>query len=65
MDYLFTTNQTEFAVRCGECALVSGVKTTKELIDAGFKLPKVMKDMANSILFNRCGLVHDLCFVGF
>ncbi|KAG1093752.1 hypothetical protein G6F42_018891 [Rhizopus arrhizus] len=65
MDYLFTTKQTEFEVGCGECALVSGVKTTKELIDAGFKMPKVMKDMANSILFNRSGLVHDLCFVGF
>lgn len=65
MDYLFTTKQTEYEVGCGECALVGGVKTTKELIDAGFKMPKVMKDMANGILSTHPGLVHDISLVGY
>ncbi|GAN11664.1 hypothetical protein MAM1_0789d11243, partial [Mucor ambiguus] len=66
MDYLFMGKQTEkIELGCGECALVSGVKTTKELVDAGFKMPKVMRDMANSILFKRSGLMHDLCMVGY
>ncbi|GAN04144.1 hypothetical protein MAM1_0056c03604 [Mucor ambiguus] len=62
MDYLFTT-KTDFEVGCGECALVGGIKTTKELVDAGFKMPKVMKDMANSLLLNYPGLAHDICIV--
>ncbi|KAL9539473.1 hypothetical protein MBANPS3_010241 [Mucor bainieri] len=38
--------KTELELGCGECALVGGVNTTKEVVDTGFKLPKVMKDMA-------------------
>lgn len=49
MDYLFSTKKSELEIGCGECALVGGINTTKELVDAGFKMPKVMKDMANSI----------------
>ncbi|GAN10042.1 hypothetical protein MAM1_0315d09576 [Mucor ambiguus] len=66
MDYLFTTRKTKFEVGCGECALVGGVKTTKELVDAGFKMPKVMRDMANSIFLKKIVLlVNDLTIVGF
>lgn len=49
MDYLFSTKKSELEIGCGECALVGGINTTKELVDAGFKMPKVMRDMANSI----------------
>ncbi|KAL9552064.1 hypothetical protein MBANPS3_003957 [Mucor bainieri] len=65
MDYIFLTGSTEIELGCGECALVEGVKSTKELTDANFKMPKVMKDMANRILFTRSGMAHDLCLVGF
>ncbi|CAO3615697.1 unnamed protein product [Mucor fragilis] len=65
MDYLFTTRKTGFEVGCGECALVGGVQTTKELVDAGFKMPKVMRDMANSIFSKKIALVNDLTIVGF
>ncbi|KAF1796628.1 hypothetical protein FB192DRAFT_1402969 [Mucor lusitanicus] len=65
MDYIFLTGPTETELGCGECALVEGVKSTKELTDANFKMPKVMKDMANRILFTRSGMAHDLCLVGF
>lgn len=65
MDYLFTAKTNGFEVGCGECALVGGVKTTKELVDAGLKMPKVMRDMANSILKAHIGLVHNLCIVGY
>lgn len=49
MDYLFSTKKSELEIGCGECALVGGINTTKELVDAGFKMPKVMRDMANII----------------
>ncbi|OAD04262.1 hypothetical protein MUCCIDRAFT_79378 [Mucor lusitanicus CBS 277.49] len=65
MDYIFMEPETSIEVGCAECGLVSGVKTTKELLDAGFKMPKVLKDMANSIMFNRSGLRHELCMVEF
>ncbi|KAL9552062.1 hypothetical protein MBANPS3_003955 [Mucor bainieri] len=66
MDYIFMDKQTEMTeLGCGECALVGGVKTTKELVDAQYKMPKVMRDMANSIIFKKSGLRHDLCMVGY
>lgn len=65
MDYLFTTRKSEIEVGCGECALVGGVQTTKELVDTGFKMPKVMRDMANSIFTKKIALVNDLTIVGF
>ena len=65
MDYLFTAKKNGFEVGCGECALVGGVRTTKELIDAGLKMPKVMRDMANSILATHTCLVNNLCITGY
>ncbi|KAL9547012.1 hypothetical protein PS6_007355 [Mucor atramentarius] len=65
MDYLFTTKKTVFEVGCGECVLVGGIKTTKEFQDAGFKMPKLMRDMANSILATYAGLENELCLVGY
>lgn len=66
MQYLFMAKQIErMELGCGECALVSGVKTTKELLDAGFKMPKMMREMAHRILFKRSGLIHELCLIGY
>lgn len=65
MDYIFTTRKTGFEVGCGECALVGGAKTTKELVDAGLKMPKVMRDIANSIFATHNGLVNVFCAVGY
>lgn len=65
MDYLFTTKKTKYEVGCGECALVGGVKTTKELYDSAFKIPKVLKDMALSIFSSRPGLERNIALVGF
>lgn len=65
MDSIFMGKQTEIELGCGECALTSGAKTTKELVDAGFKMPKVMRNMANSTLLKCSGLMHDLCIVGY
>lgn len=65
MDYVFTTKKTEYEVGCGECALIGGVKTTNELYDSAFKMPKVMKDMAISIFSTRAGLLRDLALVGY
>ncbi|KAL7313706.1 hypothetical protein PS15m_007414 [Mucor circinelloides] len=65
MDYVFTTKKTEYEVGCSECALIGGVKTTKELYDSAFKMPKVMKDMAISIFSTREGLLRDLALVGY
>ncbi|OAC98213.1 hypothetical protein MUCCIDRAFT_115737 [Mucor lusitanicus CBS 277.49] len=66
MDYLFITKQTDFfEVGCGECALVGGVKTTKELVDAGFKMAKIMRDMMFKIVKESPGLLHKLHMTGF
>ncbi|KAL7322444.1 hypothetical protein PS15p_211443 [Mucor circinelloides] len=65
MDYLFTTKQIEYEIGCGECALVGGVNTTKEFQDAGFKMPKVMRDMMYKIVSDSPGLVHKLHIHGF
>lgn len=62
MDFLFTIKGGQKVV-AGECGLSVGVKTTKELMDAGFKLPKVMKDMSNSLLSNYSDLSHDVSII--
>ncbi|KAL9547024.1 hypothetical protein PS6_007367 [Mucor atramentarius] len=63
--YLFTSKKTEYEVGYGECALVGGVNTTKGLYDGAFKMPKVMKDMANSILSTLSSLSYHMCIVGY
>ncbi|KAK4520018.1 Asparagine-rich protein (ARP protein) [Mucor velutinosus] len=45
MDYVFLHEKSDLELGCGECALVGGVNTTKEMCDANFKMPKIMKDM--------------------
>lgn len=65
MDYLFTTKQIEYEIGCGECALVGGVNTTKEFQDAGFKMPKVMRDVMYKIVSDSPGLVHKLHIPGY
>ncbi|KAF1799270.1 hypothetical protein FB192DRAFT_1385901 [Mucor lusitanicus] len=64
MDYLFQySGKTE--VGCGECGLAGGVNSTKELYDAYFKLPKVMKDMMINLLSLSPSLKRDLVISGF
>ncbi|CAO0792597.1 unnamed protein product [Mucor circinelloides] len=65
MDYLFTTKQIEYEIGCGECALVGGVNTTKEFQDAGFKMPKVMRDMLFKIVLAFPALLHQVPICGF
>lgn len=50
MDYLFLNERTE--VGCGKCGLINigGVTFTKELHDATFKMPQVMKDMVVNLV---------------
>jgi len=43
--------------------LVGGVNTTKELNDASFKMPKVMKDMAYKIVALSPGIKHTLLVI--
>lgn len=64
MDYLFKTKDDSVEIGCGECALVGGVNTTKELNDASFKMPKVMKDMAYKIVALSPGIKHTLVITG-
>ncbi|KAL9548249.1 hypothetical protein MBANPS3_005776 [Mucor bainieri] len=64
MDYLFQyRGNTE--VGCGECGLAGGINSTKELYDAYFKLPKVMKDMMINLLSLSPLLKRDLVVSGF
>lgn len=65
MDYLFKTKDADVELGCGECALVGGINTTKEFQDAGFKMPKVMRDMMFKIVADSPGLVHKLHIPGF
>jgi len=65
LDYLFKTKDSDVELGCGECALVGGVNTTKEFQDAGFKMPKVMRDMMYKIVADSPGLVHKLNIPGF
>lgn len=64
MDYIFMTKIDDVEVGCGECALVGGINTTKELQDAGFKMPKVMRDMLfigegkNDTAYQLCPVVY-------
>lgn len=51
MDYIFMTKIDDMELGCGECALVGGINTTKEFQDAGFKMPKVMRDMLVKVGF--------------
>lgn len=64
MDYLFKTKDSDVKVGCGECALVGGKNTTKEFQDAGFKMPKVMRDMMYKIVARSPGLLHKLHISG-
>jgi hypothetical protein len=64
MDYLFKTNDSDNEIGCGECALVAGVNTTKEFQDAGFKMPKVMRDMLVKIVSRSPAVVHKLQICG-
>ncbi|EPB90218.1 hypothetical protein HMPREF1544_02902 [Mucor circinelloides 1006PhL] len=64
MDDLFNkTKDDSVEIGCGECALVGGVNTTKELNDASFKMPKVMKDMAYKIVALSPGIKHTLLVI--
>lgn len=64
MDFIFSGAKTGYEFGCGECALTGGANTTKELYDASYKLPLVMKDMAISLLSLRPSIMHDLTVVG-
>lgn len=64
MDLLFSKRGSLLELGAGECGLSVGLKTTKELMDAGLKLPKVLKDMVNSLLTKDSGLSHNLCITG-
>lgn len=37
--YLFYAKHSDYELGCGECGLVAGTNTTKELYDASFRLP--------------------------
>lgn len=63
MDFLFLRQNNELG--CGECGLVGGVNTTKELSDASFKMPKVMRDMLVSLVSMSPALKRDLVITGF
>jgi len=65
MDYIFMTKIDDVEVGCGECALVGGINTTKELQDAGFKMPKVMRDMLFKIVLAFPALLHQVPICGF
>lgn len=65
MDYLFTINDNVVEIGCGECALVGGVNTTKELCDASFKMPKVMKAMAVNLVSKSPDMKDKLAIAGF
>ncbi|GAN11673.1 hypothetical protein MAM1_0801d11254 [Mucor ambiguus] len=62
MDYLFLDSYNE--VGCGEAGLVGGANTTKELSDAMFKMPKVMKDMLIKLVAVSPALKNDLVITG-
>lgn len=63
MDYLSLKNgRTE--VGCGECGLIGGVNTIKELHDATFKMPKVMKDMMINLVSLSPSLKQELVVSG-
>lgn len=62
MDFLFLHQTKELG--CGECGLVGGVNTTKELCDAGFKMPKVMRDMLVKVVAMSPALKRDLLISG-
>lgn len=64
MDYIFMTKIDDIELGCGECALVGGVNTTKEFQDAGFKMPKVMRDMLFKIVSSSPALVHKVPICG-
>ncbi|KAK4509265.1 uncharacterized protein ATC70_007615 [Mucor velutinosus] len=64
MDYLFKTRDAGTEVGCGECGLIAGVNTTKELQDCGFKMPKVMKDMMFRLVLESPGVMNKLCISG-
>jgi len=64
MDYLFKTKDSYKEIGCGECALVGGVNTTKKFQDAGFKMPKVMRDMLAKIVSRSPAVVHKLPICG-
>ncbi|KAK4512003.1 uncharacterized protein ATC70_004002 [Mucor velutinosus] len=64
MDYLFKIKESDIEISCGECALVGGVNTRKEFRDAGFKMPKVMKDMLGKIVSTSPGVLHRLHISG-
>ncbi|CAO0795129.1 unnamed protein product [Mucor circinelloides] len=63
MDYLFLDKKNELG--CGECGLDNGVNTTKELSDANFKMPKVMRDMLVKLVSQSPALKRDLVISGF
>ncbi|GAN02858.1 hypothetical protein MAM1_0029d02306 [Mucor ambiguus] len=65
MNYLFMMKKKDYEVGCDECALAGSVRTTKELYDASFKMPKVMKDMANSIFSSYPALSHNVTAAGY
>lgn len=66
MDYLFLDSYNE--VGCGEAGLVGDANTRKELSDAMFKMPKVMKDMLIKLVavspFLKKGLVITGLYIG-
>jgi len=63
MDHLFLYKNNELG--CGECGLVGGVNTTKELSDANFKMPRVMRDMLIKLVGLSPALKRDLVITGF
>ncbi|EPB84268.1 hypothetical protein HMPREF1544_08988 [Mucor circinelloides 1006PhL] len=62
IDYLFVPKG-QVELDCGECALVGGVNTTKELYDTAFKMPKVMKDMTYNIISKAPNMKHELVVI--
>lgn len=64
MEFIFSGAKSGYELGCGECALTGGTNTTKELYDASYKLPLVMKEMAISLLSSRSSILHDLVIVG-
>ncbi|KAL7315135.1 hypothetical protein PS15m_006626 [Mucor circinelloides] len=64
MDYLFTASD-YVEIGRGECALVGGVNTTKELCDASFKMAKVMKAMAVNLVSKSSDMKDKLAIAGF
>ncbi|KAK4509999.1 uncharacterized protein ATC70_006168 [Mucor velutinosus] len=65
MDFVFIDKKTELEIGCGEGALVGGVNTTKQLYDAKFKMPKVLRDMIIKLVSRSPALKKDLHVCGF